>query len=42
VMAEMRNLQIPMEIVIDHPNYQATAKVPDATRFSLLNDLSLD
>jgi hypothetical protein len=42
VMAEMRNLQIPMEIVIDHPNYQANAKVPEATRFSLLNDLSLD
>ena len=42
VKAEMRNLQIPMEIVIDHPNYQASAKVPDATRFSLLNDLSLD
>jgi len=41
VMAEMRNLQIPMEIVIDHPNYQASAKVPDETRFSLLNDLSL-
>ena len=42
VTAEMRNLQIPMEIVIDHPNYQASAKIPDATRFSLLNDLSLD
>ncbi len=42
VKAEMRNLQIPMEIVIDHPNYQASAKVPDATRFSLLNDLSSD
>ncbi len=42
VMAEMRNLQIPMEMVIDHPNYQASAKVPEATRFSLLNDLSLD
>ena len=42
VMAEMRNLQIPMEMVIDHPNYQASAKVPDATRFSLLNDLSSD
>jgi len=42
VKAEMRNLQIPMEIVIDHPNYQASAKVPDATRFSLLNDLGLD
>ncbi len=42
VKAEMRNLQIPMEIVIDHPNYQASAKVPDAARFSLLNDLSSD
>ena len=42
VKAEMRNLQIPMEIVIDHPNYQASVKVPDATRFSLLNDLNLD
>jgi hypothetical protein len=42
VKAEMRNLQIPMEIVIDHINYKASAKVPDETRFSLLNDLSSD
>jgi hypothetical protein len=42
VKAEMRNLQIPVEIVIDHTNYKASAKVPDETRFSLLNDLSSD
>jgi len=42
VKAEMQDDRTPMEILIDHPGYQARAKVPDALRTSLLADLNSD
>jgi len=41
VRVAMQDYGIPMELLVDHPRYQARATVPDAMRASLLEDLEV-
>lgn len=42
VKMDLANFQIPMDVVIHHSSYQATAQVPVKMRQSLLDDLNSD
>lgn len=37
-----RDPSVPAEIVVDHPNYAESTRIPDDMRLSLLADLALD
>jgi hypothetical protein len=37
-----RDPSVPAELVVDHPNYADSARIPDDMRLSLLADLALD
>jgi hypothetical protein len=37
-----RDPAVPVEIVVDHPNYADSARIPEPMRLSLLADLALD